>query len=124
MVVNNPVLPVIVAPETRVVNTPDAKFAVVPVVVVPVKEVKLPVVAATVVPVNVVPETCVVNTPDTKVAVVPVVVAPVKEVKFPVVAVTVVPVNVVPLNVPVMVTPEANTPEPKTLRLPDTVKLF
>ena len=54
-VVNKPVLPVIVAPETCVVNTPDAKLAVVPVVVVPVSEVKLPVVAVTTVPVNVVP---------------------------------------------------------------------
>ena len=43
------------APETCVVNTPDAKVAVVPVVVVPVKEVKVPVVAAIVVPVMVVP---------------------------------------------------------------------
>ena len=43
------VLPVTVAPETTVVNTPDAKLAVVPVVVVPVNDVKLPVTAVAVV---------------------------------------------------------------------------
>jgi hypothetical protein len=36
----------------------------------------------------------------------------------------VVPVNVVPLSVPVTVTPEAKVPDPRTLRLPDTVRLF
>jgi len=60
-----------VVPETCVVNTPDAKVAVVPVVVVPVSEVNVPVGAITVAP-----ETCVVNTPDTKLAVVPVTVTP------------------------------------------------
>ena len=36
----------------------------------------------------------------------------------------VVPVIVVPLKVPVTVTPEEKEPDPKTLRLPDTVRLF
>ena len=36
MVVNPAVLPVIVAPEIRVVNTPEAALMVVPVIVVPV----------------------------------------------------------------------------------------
>jgi hypothetical protein len=43
-VVNKPESPVIVTPLILVVNTPDAKFAVVPLVVVPVSEVKSPVV--------------------------------------------------------------------------------
>ena len=58
---------------------------------VPVKEVKVPVGAATVTPVTNKPETWVVNTPDAKFAVVPVVVVPVREVKLPPVAVTVYP---------------------------------
>ena len=49
-------------------------------VVVPVKEVNVPVGAITVAP-----ETLVVNTPDTKLTVVPVVVVPVREVNVPVV---------------------------------------
>ena len=52
-----PVVAVIVAPETCVLNTPDTKLTVVPVVVVPVKELNVPVVAATVVPVKVCPLT-------------------------------------------------------------------
>ncbi len=56
-VVNKPVLPVIVVPETCVVKTPDTKLAVVPVVVVPVNDVNEPVVAVTVVPVNACPLT-------------------------------------------------------------------
>ena len=63
-----------------VLNTPD-----VTVVVVPLKEIKLPLVKFAVVPVTVAPDTLVVNTPEaplnvTKFAVVPVVVTPVKEV--------------------------------------------
>ena len=82
-----------VAPETCVVNTPDAKLAVVPVVVVPVSEVKVPVEAITVAP-----ETCVVNTPDAKLAVVPVVVVPERFVKLPVGAVIMAP-EIVPVAV-------------------------
>ena len=53
---NNPEFPVIVAPKRRVEKTPDTKFAVVPLVVVPVKDVNPPEVKAAVVPVVVVPE--------------------------------------------------------------------
>ena len=59
-----PDVAVTIAPEILELNTPVAKFAVVPVVVVPVKEVNVPVV---------------------KLAVVPCVVVPVREVKLPVV---------------------------------------
>ena len=111
------VVPVIVTPEICVVNTPDTKFAVVPVVVVPVKEVNVPVVAITVTP-----EICVVNTPDTKFAVVPVVVTPVNEVNVPVVAETVVPVNVWPLTTPVTLIPELKNPEPRVNVFPEKTK--
>jgi hypothetical protein len=57
--VNLPVLPVIVAPDTWVLNTPDTKLAVVPVVVTPVNDVKLPVVKVDVTPWKVVPVTVV-----------------------------------------------------------------
>ena len=53
---NSPEFPVIVAPKRRVEKTPDTKFAVVPLVVVPVKDVNPPEVKAAVVPVVVVPE--------------------------------------------------------------------
>ena len=52
-----PDVAVITAPEILELNTPVAKFAVVPVVVVPVKEVKVPLVNCAVVPVTVTPET-------------------------------------------------------------------
>ena len=42
--VNNAVSPVTVAPLIRVVNTPETKFAVVPLVVVPVRVIKVPLV--------------------------------------------------------------------------------
>jgi hypothetical protein len=53
---NSPEFPVIVAPKRCVEKTPDTKFAVVPLVVVPVKDVNPPEVKAAVVPVVVVPE--------------------------------------------------------------------
>jgi len=60
---------------------------------------------------------------------VPVTVIPVMLVNPAVPPVTVVncaevPVIVVPLKVPVTITPEANDPEPRTLKFPDTVRLF
>ena len=80
-------------------NTPD-----VTVVVVPLKEIKLPLVKFAVVPVIVAPDTNEVNMPEaplcvTKFAVVPVVVTPVSEVKEPEVNVAVVPAVVVPVRV-------------------------
>ena len=136
MVVNNPVLPVIVAPETRVVNTPDAKFAVVPVVVVPVREVKLPVVKLAVVPlvvvpvrevkvpvvaITVTPEICVVNTPDAKLAVVPVTVRPETVVPPWMILPDMVPVAVIfPVKVGFCTKPETGT----LLSTPPSVKVI
>jgi len=84
------VVAITVAPDNCVVNTPDTKLAVVPVVVVPVSEVKVPVEAITVAPDN-----RVVNTPDAKLAVVPVTVTP--EIVVP-------PLIISPEIVPVAVT--------------------
>ena len=77
-----------------------------PVTVVPVKDVKLPVVDVTV----------------TAVIVVPVTVVPVKDVKTPVANLAVVPVTVVPLRVPVTLTPAAKVAAPLTPSVPVTVK--
>ena len=59
IVVNPAALPVIFVPDICVVNTPETKFAVVPVTVVPVT-----VVNPAVSPVTTAPETTEVNTPD------------------------------------------------------------
>ena len=65
--------PVIAAPEIRVVNTPDAKLAVVPVTVVPVTLVKLAVPPVTLVN-PAVPPVSDVNCPDVPVTVIPLIV--------------------------------------------------
>ena len=110
-----------VAPESAVTNTPDTKLAVVPVVVVPVREVKVPVVAETVGPVISRPEICVVNTPDAKSAVVPVTVRPETVVPPWMILPDMVPVTVTfPVKVGFSTNPETGT----LLSTPPSVKVI
>jgi hypothetical protein len=91
------------------------------VAVVPVKEVKLPVVVETVVPVIVTPEICVVNTPDAKFAVVPVTVRPETVVPPWIILPDMVPVTVIfPVKVGFCTKPETGT----LLSTPPSVKVI
>jgi hypothetical protein len=114
------VVPVVVVP-VREVKLPVVKLAVVPLVVVPVREVKVPVVAETVGPVISRPETCVVNTPDAKLAVVPVTVRPETVVPPWMILPDMVPVAVIfPVKVGFCTKPETGT----LLSTPPSVKVI